>query len=71
MTALTRRQDEKTLKECAVRLGVSAEAARRLCHRGTITHVRRGGRIYVREAELKRLMADRAWRKFYSRRKRS
>jgi len=42
------------LKEAAVRLGVSSEAVRRLCHRGTMAHVRIAGRLFVRIEEVDR-----------------
>lgn len=37
-----------SLREVAARLGISHEAVRRLCHRGTLAHVRRAGRMWVR-----------------------
>lgn len=66
--AKKKQPDELSLKQMAKRMKITPEAARRLCHRGTVPHVRRGGRIFVRVFDVKRLLADRVWRKLHSRR---
>lgn len=41
-----------TLREASERLGVSHEAVRRLCHRGSLEHVRFKGRMLVRKSSV-------------------
>jgi excisionase family DNA binding protein len=41
-----------SLTVAAAKLGVSVEAVRRLCHRGTLRHVRWSGRIMVARVEV-------------------
>ncbi len=49
-------------------LEISSEAARMLVHRGTLPHVRQGGRNWVAESAVLRLRDDEEWRKTHSRR---
>lgn len=45
---MQRMENYLTLREVAAMLKITTEAVRRLCHRGTLAHVRKGGRMYVR-----------------------
>ena len=47
-----------TLSEAAAHLGVSHEAVRRLCHRGTLAHVRKSGRLFVKRVDVERRRAE-------------
>jgi excisionase family DNA binding protein len=42
------------LTDAAEILGVTSEAVRRLAHRGTVAHLRMGGRLFVRKSEVER-----------------
>lgn len=59
---------EISLGKASEMLGISYEAARQLTCTGTLPHVRRNFRIWVRASHVRELIKDKEWRENQSRR---